>query len=529
MANKAFINGKIYTVNEKQPIADAVVTCGNTILFVGNKEDAQQHINEKTEIIDLNGQLMLPGIVDNHTHFTCGGFYLLGVDLRPAESVQEFRQILRDYVLTHNKEWVTGGNWDHEKWELKTEPVKEMIDDFSADTPIAVNRMDGHMLLANSLALKLAGITKDTPSPDGGLIVKDPKTNEPVGILKDKAMDLVKSVIREPTTAQHEKAVLAGLAEAKKNGITSVHDITDPSDLIVYQNLEKRGDLTCRFYTRLPINEFKGLAKVGIKHGFGSERLKVGSMKAFADGSIGSSTAWFFDPYVHDPTNCGLPMDIVTSGELSIWGLEADRNKLQLSVHAIGDKANNVVLQLFEDISQANLNWDRRFRIEHAQHVRPDDLARFKGLGVIASMQPYHCIDDGVWLEKKIGNRISGAYLFKSFLDTGIKLCFGSDWDVAPLNPMAGIYAAVTRRTLDGKNPDGWLPEQKISVADAIKCYTINSAYAAFEENIKGSIEPGKLADLVVLTEDILTIDPVEIINVKVDKTIFDGEVIYQG
>jgi len=236
MTGKAFINGKIYTVNEKQPIADTVVTGGNKILFVGKKEDARQLINETTEIIDLDGKLMLPGFIDNHTHFTCGGFYLLGVDLRPAGSVQEFRQILQDYMHTHNKKWVTGGNWDYEKWETKAEPVKEMIDDFSTDTPIAVGRFDGHMLLANSLALKLAGITKDTPSPDGGLIVKDPKTNEPVGILKDKAMDLVKSVIPKPSTAQHEEAVVVGLAEAKKNGITGVHDITDPADLTVYQN-----------------------------------------------------------------------------------------------------------------------------------------------------------------------------------------------------------------------------------------------------------------------------------------------------
>ena len=528
MTGKAFINGKIYTVDEKQPIADAVVTGGNKILFVGKREDARQFISKTTEIIDLDGKLMLPGFIDNHTHFTCGGFYLLGVDLRPAKSVREFRQILRDYVQIHDKQWVTGGNWDHEKWETGAEPVKEMIDDFSPDTPIAVGRFDGHMLLANSLALKLAGISKDTPSPDGGLIVKDPQTNEPVGILKDKAMDLVKSVIPEPTTAEQEHAVMAGLEEAKRNGITGVHDITDPSDLIVYQNLEKRRKLTCRFYTRLPIDEFKSLANAGIKFGFGSERLKVGSMKAFVDGSIGSSTAWFFEPYLHEPTNCGLPMDIVNTGELHRWCLEADRNKLQLSVHAIGDKANDVVLKLFEEIVQNNPAWDRRFRIEHAQHVRPDDFARFKRLGVIASMHPYHCIDDGVWLEKKIGGRVSEAYSFKSFLDNGIKVCFGSDWEVAPLNPLAGIYAAVTRRTLDGNNPDGWLPEQKISVEDAIKCYTLNSAYAAFEEDLKGSIEPGKLADFIVLTDDLLTMDPAEILNVKVEQTIFDGEIIYQ-
>jgi predicted amidohydrolase YtcJ len=271
-------------VRSLEPIKSANCLFGRRTVIVSDATATFDRIGpDRKEYLD--GKLMLPGFIDNHTHFTCGGFYLLGVDLRPAGSVQEFRKTLRDYVQSHKKQWITGGNWDHEKWETKKEPVKEMIDDFSMDTPIAVGRFDGHMLLANSLALKLAGITKDTPSPDGGLIVKDPMTNEPVGILKDKAMDLVKSVIPKPTTAQHEEAVLAGLAEAKKNGITGVHDITDPVDLIVYQSLERRGDLSCRFYTRLPISEFKGLTEVGIQYGYGSDRLKVGSIKAFVDGS----------------------------------------------------------------------------------------------------------------------------------------------------------------------------------------------------------------------------------------------------
>ena len=279
----------------------------------------------------------------------------------------------------------------------------------------------------------------------------------------------------------------------------------------------------------MPIESYQKLIDDEIKVPSGSDKLKMGSLKAFADGSLGSSTAWFFERYDQDTLTTGLAMDIVTNGCLEIWAMDADKNHLQISTHAIGDKANSYMLNVYENIKNKNPVWDRRFRIEHAQHVRLEDVKRFAEIGVIASVQPYHLIDDGVWAEKRIGKkRINEAYPLKDFLDNGVKMCFGTDWTVAPLNPLLGIYAAVTRRTLDDKNPDGWIPEQKISLEDAIKCYTINCAYASFEEDIKGTIETGKLADLIVLSEDIFSIDPIKIKDVKVEMTVFDGEVIYK-
>ncbi|MBP9121403.1 MAG: amidohydrolase [Ignavibacterium sp.] len=524
----AFINGKIYTVNEKQPLAQSVIVEGNKILFVGSDIEAKQFIDSNTKVIDLYGKLMLPGFIDNHVHFISGGFYLLGIDLRPANSTTEFRTILREYVSKYPSKWITGGYWDHEKWEVKELPTKEMIDDIAPNTPVFVERLDGHMGLANSYAMKLAGITKDTESPDGGLIVKDPKTGEPTGVLKDNAMNFIYNIIPSATPQENYDAALAALEEAKSLGITSVQDITFEDALTTFKKLKEEGKLTCRIFTRWPISDYKNLVDKNINIGYGDDFIRMGSLKAFADGSLGSSTAWFFERYNQDTTSTGLPMDIITDGSMEKWGLDADKNHLQLSVHAIGDKANSYMLDLYEKIIKQNPKWDRRFRLEHAQHVRFEDIKRFAELGVIASVQPYHCIDDGVWAEKRIGpERIKYTYPFKSFLDAGVKMCFGTDWYVAPLNPLLGIYAAVTRRTLDNKNPDGWIPEQMISVEDAIKCYTINSAYASFEENIKGTIETGKLADLIILSDDILTIDPIKIKDAKVEMTMFDGKIIY--
>ncbi|MCX7612272.1 MAG: amidohydrolase, partial [Ignavibacterium sp.] len=525
----AYINGVIFTCDENNSKAEAILVKENKIEFVGKNNEVLELLDNQTEVIDLKGKLVLPGFIDNHVHFLTGGLYLLGIDLRPANSTYEFKKILKEYSEKNKGKWITGGYWDHEKWENKTYPTKEMIDEVVPDQPVFVSRLDGHMGVANSLALKLAGITKDTQSPEGGLILKDPLTGEPTGLLKDNAMDLVFKIIPPPTDDEYYESLKAALNEAKKYGVTSVQDISFPAALKAYNRAKQEGILTCRIFIRWPISDYKYLVENGIKAGYGDDLIRMGSLKAFVDGSLGSSTAWFFEKYNQDTNTYGLPMDIVIDGSLEKWALDADKNGLQLSIHAIGDRANSYILDVFEKIVKNNPSWDRRFRVEHAQHVRFEDIKRFKQLDVIASVQPYHCIDDGVWAEKRIGSeRIKYTYPFKSFLEEGVKICFGTDWYVAPLNPLLGIYAAVTRRTLDDKNPDGWIPEQKISVEDAIKCYTINSAYASFEEKIKGSIEVGKLADFIVLSENILEIDPIRIKDVEVELTVFDGKIIYK-
>ncbi|MBT8380526.1 MAG: amidohydrolase [Ignavibacteria bacterium] len=528
---KAFINGKIYTVNDKQPYAEAVVIEKNKIKYVGSESGAQKFLSPETELIDLEGKLMLPGFNDSHLHFLSGGHYLLGINLRPALSKEEFVNIIKKYIGERNfpeSAWITGGRWDHELWMDKTLPTKELIDSVTENIPVFVKRIDGHVGLANSLALKLAGITKDTPAPDGGTIERDSETGEPTGILKDNAMDIVSDIVPDYTLEENVEAGLRALEEARKYGITSVHDITELGELYVYKKIMEDRKLTCRIYSIYPIDSYEDIVRAGVTVGHETGLITRGGLKAYSDGSLGASTAWFFEPYVQDPTTSGLPMHIVTNGNLEKWAFDADRNRLQICVHAIGDKANNFMLNLFEKIKNQNSPWERRFRVEHAQHLTREDIYRFSEIGVVASVQPYHCIDDGVWAEKRIGaERIKTTHPYSSLLENKTKLAFGTDWPVAPLNPLYGIYAAVTRITPDGKNPNGWIPEEKISVEDAIKCYTLNSAYASFEENLKGSIEVGKLADFVVLSGDILTINPIEIKNVKVTMTVFDGEIIY--
>ena len=526
----AFINGKVFTVNDNKPYAEAVVVEGGLIKFVGSTNKANNYIDDQTEVIDLQGKLMLPGFIDSHLHFTSGGYYLLGINLRPALSKEDFVFILKNYVQGKEGLWITGGRWDHESWQDKSLPTKELVDSITPNTPVFVSRIDGHMGLANSLALQLAGITSETPNPAGGLIVKDTETGEPTGILKDNAMDLVDDIIPDKSIEENIEAALRSLEETRKLGITSVHDMTQPGELEAYREVENMGELTCRIYSIAPIDTYDEIVRTGITAGNDEGLIKRGGLKGYTDGSLGASTAWFFEPYVQDTTTVGLPMDIVTNGNLEKWSIEADRNRLQLCVHAIGDRANSYMLDLYERIINNNSPWERRFRIEHAQHVRYSDIKRFSKLNVIASVQPYHCVDDGVWAEKRIGKeRIKYTHPYKSFLDNNVTVAFGTDWPVAPLNPLFGIYAAVTRRTVDNKNPGGWNPEQKISVEDAIKCYTLNAAYASFEENIKGSIEEGKLADLVVLSDDIFTIDPVKIKDVNVDMTIFNGEIVFRA
>jgi predicted amidohydrolase YtcJ len=511
------------------PEAQSVAVKGDKIVGVGTNAEMRALAGPKTQVVDLGGRLMLPGFIDNHTHFSSGGFQLQSVDLRDAKSEKEFARRIKERASRYPKRWITGGDWDHDNWPGGNLPTKELVDGFTATTPVFVSRYDGHMVLVNSHVLKLAGITKDTPDPPGGSIVKDPKTGEPTGVLKDEAMSLVYAHIPNATEEELVDAVRLALAEARKLGITSIQDISSSSDLKVYQILRDNGELTARFYCRLPLSQWENLSRSGLRVPFGDQWVRLGSLKAFADGSLGSSTALFFEPFTSDPTTKGLPSDILLDGRLEQWALGADKAHLQLSIHAIGDSANSRILDLFAKIIKENPAWDRRFRIEHAQHIHPKDFKRFAELGVIASVQPFHAIDDGRWAEKRIGHeRSKTTYPFRSFLESKARITFGSDWTVAPLSPILGIYAAVTRRTTDGANPGGWFPEQKITVKEAIKAYTIDNAYGAFEENEKGSISVGKLADFVVLSEDILTIDPVKIEKVKVVMTVLGGKVVHK-
>lgn len=528
-ADAIFTNAKIWTVDSLHPRAQAVAVLSGKILAVGSDAEIRKLAGPATAFTDVKGKLMLPGFIDDHTHFMGGGFQLGSVNLREAANGKEFADIIAARAKKDPGRWITGGDWDHDRWPGGELPSRVLIDKFTQTTPVFVSRYDGHMALANSFVLHLVGITRQTPDPPGGTIVRDPGTGEPTGILKDAAMDAVYSLIPASTAADMLEAARRALAEAKKYGVTSIQDVSSPEDLRVYQELEAKGELTLRIHCRMPITMWENMSGLGIKVPFGDEYIRIGSLKAFADGSLGSSTALFFDPYVSDTSTRGLATDIVQNGALRKWALGADRAGLQLSIHAIGDSAVSLLLDLFGTIVKENPPWDRRFRIEHAQHIREKDFRRFAALGVIASAQPYHAIDDGRWAEKRIGKeRCRWAYPFRTFIDSGVKLCFGSDWTVAPIDPLIGIYAAVTRRTIDGANPGGWFPEEKISVGEAIEAYTVNNAYAAFEENEKGSISPGKLADLVVLSGDILTIDPARIDTVRVEMTVVGGKIVYQ-
>lgn len=529
-ADVVFLNGDIRTVNRSQPKAEAVAVAGDRILSIGSGAEIRKLIGPATTVVDLNGRLMLPGFIDNHAHFSSGGFQLQSIDLRYAKNEKEFSGLIAERARKFPGRWITGGDWDHDNWPGGNLPTRELIDGATGNTPVFVNRYDGHMALANSHVLKLAGVTRETPDPPGGTIVRDPRTGEPTGVLKDEAMSYVYNVMPDPSSEELEDAIRLALAEARKFGVTSIQDISSGADVRAYQTLRDKGELTARLFCRLPISQWKQLAGAGITVPFGDRWIRVGSMKAYADGSLGSTTALFFDPFTSDPATHGLPSDILLDGRLEQWALGADKAHLQLSIHAIGDSANNRILDIFEKAIKENPAWDRRFRIEHAQHIHPKDFKRFARLGVIASVQPYHAIDDGRWAEKRIGHeRCKTTYAFRTFLDNRVRMCFGSDWTVGPLNPLLGIYAAVTRRTTNGANPGGWFPEQKISVAEAVEAYTLNNAYAEFQEKEKGSIETGKLADLVVLKKNIFTIDPVEIERVEVEMTIVGGHVVYQA
>ena len=524
-------NARVWTVDRDHPEAEAVAILGDRIVAVGANQDVDAWRGTNTKTIDAAGNRLLPGFNDAHVHFMSGGSQLDNVQLNDATSPQEFaRRIAERAAKTSKGEWLLGGDWDETKWSPAQLPAKELIDPVTSGTPVAVSRYDGHMILVNSLALKAAGITAQTPDPDGGVIVHDAQ-GRPTGALMDAAADLVFKIIPQPTHAQRRHAIERAFGHAASLGVTSVQDMNpDYADIAIYSELLGEGKLTTRIYAAPLIPQVDDQAKIGIRHAFGGPYLRLGALKSYADGSLGSATAYFFEPFNDQPNNHGLLSDGMHPISLMRDRMmKGDAAGLQLCTHAIGDAGISAILDIYAEIEKAHGPSDRRWRIEHAQHMAAKDFDRFAQLHVIASVQPFHAIDDGRWAERRIGHdRASRTYAFRTFLNHGVKLALGTDWNVAPLNPMLTLYAATTRATLDGKNPGGWFPEQKLTIKEAIEAYTIGSAYAEFQENDKGSIAPGKLADMVLLSDDVLAIDPVKIRDVKVLKTWVGGKLVYE-
>jgi predicted amidohydrolase YtcJ len=534
-ADLILTNAKVYTADNSQPRAEAVAVIGPRIVAVGSSAEVDAWRGAGTRVIDAGGKLVVPGFNDAHVHFMDASLGLASVHLKDAGSAEDFvRRIAQHAQKVPPHEWIQGGNWDEQGWTAARFPTRELIDPVTPHNPAALNRYDGHTTLANSLALKAAGITAQTPDPPGGRIDRDAQGN-PTGILRDGAQALLDKAIPPPSHDQLLRAARRGLALAASLGVTSMQEMSNSDENLgvnvdIYKELEERGELTARFYVAPSITAWQDQARLGIRHAFGSAYLRVGANKAFADGSLGSSTAYMFQPFSDDPRNHGLLTEQMQPlSKMRNLMLGADRAGEQLCIHAIGDQATSITLDLFEAVARADGEKDRRFRIEHAQHMAPKDFDRFARLNVIASVQPYHAIDDGRWAEKRIGQkRASTTYAFQTFLYHGVHLALGTDWDVAPLDPLQTVYAAVTRATLDGKNPNGWFPEEKLTVAQTVDAYTMGSAYAEFQEKDKGSITAGKLADLVILSDDVFTIDPRLIREVKVDTTVVGGKVVFE-
>ncbi|MBE3097253.1 MAG: amidohydrolase [Planctomycetes bacterium] len=530
-ADLIITNARVWTVDPARPRAEALAVQGDRIVFVGSAAEVEALRGPQTMVIDARGRVIMPGFNDAHIHLLEGGMQLDNVDLKDAPSRAEFvRRIGERAKTTPAGEWILGGNWDEQAWTPARLPAKELIDSVTPDTPVFVARYDLHAALANSVALKLAGVTATTPDVPGGTIVRDAKGN-PTGLLKDAAMSYVYRVIPDPTPERRLRALKRALDHMASLGVTSVQDMGPGSaDIDLYMAQAQAGSLTTRIRIAPGLTGWVEQAKKGAARSLDMPFLRTGAVKAFADGSLGSTTAYFFEAYTDDPKAFGLLADEMQPIEgMRSRMVQADAAGQQLCIHAIGDRAISMTLDLFGDVVKANGPRDRRFRIEHSQHVAPKEFARYASLPVIASVEPYHAIDDGRWAEKRIGpERIKTTYAFRTFLDHKVRLAIGTDWPVAPLNPALALYAAVTRATLDGKNPGGWVPAQKITVEEAIEGYTVGAAYAEFQESVKGSISAGKLADIVILGADPFAIEPAALRNLAVDMTIVGGKVVFE-
>ncbi|MEO7457801.1 MAG: amidohydrolase [Gemmatimonadaceae bacterium] len=521
----AIVNARVWTGDPRRPWADAVLIRGERIELVGSSAEVKKRAGTATRTIDAAGKMVTPGFIDAHVHFLTGGFALSSVQLRDAKTKAEFIARIKAFAATIPKgTWITNGDWDHTSWGGAL-PERAWIDSVTPDNPVWINRLDGHMQLANSLALAAGKVTRDTKDVAGGTIVRD-AAGEPTGILKDNAMDLMDAAIPAPSLEMSLRALDAAMTYVAERGVTTVHHMGDWSDLAVMERAHAAGQLRTRINANVPLSTWARLRDTVNARGRGDEWLRIGGLKGFVDGSLGSHTAAMLAPFTDAPNDSGF--FVTPETDLYERTSGADKAGLQVIVHAIGDRAIRTQLDIFERVERENGARDRRFRIEHAQHLAPSDIPRFAGLGVIPSMQPYHAIDDGRWADRVIGaERSKGTYAFKSLLDNGAALAFGSDWFVAPPTPLEGIYAAVTRRTLDDAHPGGWVPEQKITVEQALRAYTNGGAYAGFREQEQGMLRAGMLADLVLIDRDLTRIDPVQVRDARILLTLVGGRPVF--
>lgn len=525
-AEKVYYNAVIWTGDPDNPSAQALVVSQDRIVFVGDDKSALEMAGTSAEKINLFGAFVTPGLIDNHTHFMSGGFQLSSVNLRDVTNKAEFQRRIKEFAQKLPKgSWLLGGDWDHELWGGEL-PDKSWIDDVIPDIPVHLGRLDGHMSLANSKAMEAAGVDASMRDPVGGIIVRDPKGN-PTGIFKDEAMGLISAAHPQKPEEKMDHAFSAAVTYALSLGITQIHDMGSWEDLQTYKRNHKAGRLKIRIKIFPWYTNWKNIITNVQENGSGDDWLRWDGIKGMIDGSLGSQTAWMYLPYLDDPTTTGI-ITLHDTTDFKHILRETDKAGIQHAVHAIGVRANDWILNEFAEIRSEHGERDRRPRVEHSQHLSPQAVHRFAGEEIIPSMQPYHIFDDASWAFKRIdADRLSRTYIFKTLLKNDAKLTFGSDWTVAPLNPVTGIYAAITRRTRDGKNPDGWYPKEKISIEDALKCYTTNNAYAAFRENITGSLSVGKYADFAVHSVNFLTASPEEILNSKVLRTVVGGNDFY--